>query len=268
MKYANYVRLALIAGGAVLLSACTRSTSDVDSQGKTTSPIFPEAASAVRSEGSFVNLDNLKQIKSGMTKSQVYELIGVPHFNEGILRVKEWDYIFHFTRADKSVLTCQYKVLFNSDMKAQSFFFLPENCLDRLILKSSVEPTAIVHHEIQAESLFDFGKTTMLPLGAQQVNQLIAKVKSEGLTNRKIVITGYSDRIGNKNDNQHLSLARAQSVKQQMIENGIPATIIDARGKGDGEPRVICAGNKSAAVIECLAPNRRISVDVINTLHK
>lgn len=268
MKYATYARLALIVGGAVLLSACTRSISNVDSEGKTTSPVFPETASAVRSEGSFVNLDNLKQIKPGMTKAQVYELLGVPHFNEGVLRVKEWDYIFHFTREDKSVLTCQYKVLFDSGMKAQSFFFLPDNCLDRLTLKASVKSVPVAHHELQAESLFDFGKTTMLPPGVQQVNLLTTNLKAEGKNNRQIVITGYSDRIGNKADNQRLSLARAQSVKQQMIENGIPASMIDAYGKGDSEPRVSCPGTKSAAVIECLAPNRRISVDVINTLRK
>lgn len=59
--------LSLVAS-LMLLSACTRSLSDVDSQGKTVKPIFPDVASAVRPEGSYVNIENLQQIKAGMTK--------------------------------------------------------------------------------------------------------------------------------------------------------------------------------------------------------
>lgn len=132
MKYAKYVRMAIIISGVVLLSACTRSVSNVDSQGKTDNPVFPDTSSAVGEEGSFVNLDNLKNVRPGLTKSEVYELIGTPHFDEGVFRVKEWDYIFKFTKANNSVLTCQYKVTFDNEMKAQQFYFKPANCLAKL----------------------------------------------------------------------------------------------------------------------------------------
>lgn len=252
-------RLALALGGMMLLVGCTHSVSNVDSNGTTAKPVFPTASSAVRTEGSFVNLDNLKQVRKGDTKAQLYELIGTPHFSEGVIKVKEWDYIFHFTKADKSVLTCQYKVLFDSSMKAQSFFFLPENCLSQL--DAPVQPAA--HHELNAAGLFAFGSATLLPNGAEKIQVLSVNLRENGLEGKQVVITAHTDRIGNPAKNQQLSQARADSVKDLMIDNGIPEEIIETRGMGDSEPRVYCPGSKSPAVIDCLAPNRRVSVDIV-----
>ncbi|MCA1923349.1 OmpA family protein [Buttiauxella noackiae] len=263
MKYAKYAKLALIVSGVVLLSACTRSVSNVDSQGKTNSPIFPDASHAVRSEGSFVNLDNLKQMRPGLSKAEVYELIGTPHFDEGVFRVKEWDYIFHFTKPDNSVLTCQYKVLFDSNMKAQSFFFAPDDCLSKLN-KPVVKVVAnTMHKELSAEGLFSFGSPELSASGVSQVNDLAADLKAEDLNGKHVVISGYTDRIGNSVKNMQLSLARAESVKKMLTEKGIPASIIETQGLGDSAPRVVCPGKKSPAVIECLAPNRRMTIDVV-----
>lgn len=253
-------RLALVLCSMMLLAGCSHSVSNVDSNGTTTDPVFPDAASAVRTEGSFVNLDNLKQVRKGDTKAQLYELIGTPHFSEGVIKVKEWDYIFHFTKADKSVLTCQYKVLFDSSMKAQSFYFLPENCLSQL--EQPAKPAA-AHHELSAAGLFAFGSAILLPNGVEQIQALSANLKQNGLENKRVVITGHTDRIGNPATNLQLSQARAESVKDLMIGNGIPEEIIATRGVGDQEPRVYCPGSKSPAVIECLAPNRRMSVDIV-----
>ncbi|MCA1924574.1 OmpA family protein [Buttiauxella noackiae] len=255
------VRTAAVLAAMLLLAACSRSVSDVDSQGKTTSPVFPDASGAVRSEGSFVNQDNLSNIREGMTKAQIYALLGVPHFNEGVIKVKEWDYIFKFTKADNSVLTCQYKVLFDSQMKAQSFYFLPENCLDQLKTKPSVK--AAVHHDLSTEGLFTFGSATLLPDGVRQIQALSASLKADGGADKHIVITGHTDRFGSKTANNALSLARADSVRQILVDSGISGSIIETHGRGDSEPRTYCPGPKSPKVIACLAPNRRISVDVI-----
>lgn len=263
MKYNKYARLALIVSGVVLLSACTRSVSHVDSQGKTDNPVFPDASHAVRDEGSFVNLDNLKQMRTGLTKAEVYELIGTPHFNEGVFRVKEWDYIFHFTKPDNSVLTCQYKVLFDSNMKAQSFFFAPKDCLSKL-KTPAIEKAKIAHKEFNAESLFAFGSPVLSAEGMTQVNSLANDLKAENLKGKRIVVMAYTDRIGKSVKNMQLSQARADSVKQLLTENGLSASVIETRGMGDASPRVVCPGNKSPAVIDCLAPNRRMTIDVVD----
>jgi OOP family OmpA-OmpF porin len=256
----KHSRLALALTGMMLLAGCSHSVSNVDSNGTTAKPVFPDASSAVRTEGSFVNLDNLKQVRQGDTKAQLYELLGTPHFSEGVIRVKEWDYIFHFTKAGKSVLTCQYKVLFDSSMKAQSFYFLPENCLS--LLEQPAKPAA-THHELSAAGLFAFGSATLLPNGVEQIQALSANLKENDLEGKQVVITAHTDRIGNPVKNQQLSEARAETVKNLMVTNGIPEEAIETRGVGDSEPRVYCPGSKSPAVIDCLAPNRRVSVDIV-----
>jgi len=266
INYRRYASLALMAGSLLALSACTRSVSHVDSEGKTTDPVFPQQSHAVRTEGSFVNVDNLKQMRPGLTKAQVYELLGTPHFNEGVFRVKEWDYIFHFTKSDRSILTCQYKVLFDSHMTAQSFYFQPQDCLAQLKVQKAAIAQIKPRMDLSAQSLFAFGSADLSTAGQAQVQRLAAALKNEGFVGKRVVITGYTDRIGNATDNQQLSLARALAVKAAMVASGIPASEIDVRGLGSAEPQVVCPGKVSPAVISCLAPNRRMTLDIIADL--
>ena len=263
MNYKKYTRLALLVAGLTLLSACTRSVSDVNAEGKTDNPVFPEKTDAVRKDGSFVNVDNLKQLRPGLTKAQVYELIGVPHFDEGVFRVKEWDYIFHFTQPNKTVRTCQFKVLFDSDMKAQSFFFLPENCMTPAAPSKPVV-VAPVQKELNAESLFAFASGLLSADGVQHVSHLANELKEESLDGKRILITAHTDRIGKPASNMTLSQKRAESVKSLLVEKGIPAEKIDTKGVGDTQPRVFCPGKTSPAVIDCLAPNRRMTLDIVS----
>ena len=234
MNYSKYTRLALLVGGLALLSGCTRSISNVTSEGKTNAPVFPDKSDAVRAEGSFVNVDNLKQMRHGLTKAQVYELIGVPHFD-----------------------------------KAQSFFFLPENCLTP---QAAIKPAAVapvtaspapVHKELSAESLFAFGSAKLSADGVAQVNQLANELSDDVLSGNQLIVTAYTDRIGKPASNLALSQARAESVKTLLVENGIPASHIITKGMGDAMPRVNCPGKTSPAVIECLAPNRRMTLDIV-----
>ncbi|MBL5886367.1 OmpA family protein [Lelliottia aquatilis] len=261
MKSINTISLVLIVG---LLAGCSRSVSHVDSAGKTESPVFPEQSTAVREEGSFVNIDNLKQMRAGLSKSQVYELIGTPHFKEGIFRVKEWDYIFHFSKINGQVMTCQYKILFDDNLKARSFYYLPESCLSRLNKRPEMERSVKIKKEFSAESFFEFGISRLSSNGIDKVKQFAAELKRENISGRDIIITGYSDRIGTPSTNKQLSLARAESVKNVLVETGIPASDIETQGLADAMPKVFCPGDKSAKVIECLAPNRRMTVAVMN----
>ena len=65
-------------------------------------------------------------------------------------------------------------------------------------------------------------------------------------------IVGHTDNVGRKEKNQQLSLDRANSVKNFLVEKGINESRIQTRGAGDSEP---VASNKTA---EGRAKNRRI----------
>lgn len=257
MKQIKFGLLAC-ACAVLLLTGCTRSLSKPDAQGKTTQPVFPDKASAARGEGSYPDAGALAKIKPGMTKAQVYELLGVPHFKEGVMRVKEWDYIFHFQVAGGAEITCQYKVLYDSSLKVGDTHFLPENCLAQL---APAKP-AVIQRELNAEALFAFASAQLSPQGEATIRKLAKDIHQSGQDVRQITITGHTDRFGSEESNMRLSQARAESVKRVLVTSGLPENVITPLGMGESMPRVQCEGGKSSAIIACLSPNRRITVDV------
>src|SRR5690606_6421808 len=118
--------------GAVLLAglalAGCGTLSKVDDAGHTDEPVFPDLDKdkPYFKTGSFPNIDNLRKVQAGVTRDQLYDLLGRPHFAEGF-RVREWDYLFHFNTPE-GVKHCQYKVLFDKDMTGQSFYWQPAEC--------------------------------------------------------------------------------------------------------------------------------------------
>lgn len=253
------LRLAALTCAVGLISACG-TVSEVDGDGKTQEPIFPAATSASMPEGYYVNRENLGNIRPGMTKKQIRELIGHPQFNEGMFGVREWDYLFKFREPEgQPDKVCQFKVLFDKDTLAQSFYFLPADCME----KPAPAPVAVSAPKsvtLAADATFAFARSELRPEGRDRLSQLAGQLQGSDL--RSVSIVGYTDRIGNDEDNFRLSEARARSVRDYLVSQGVPGAVIDTEGRGPAEPLVNCPGPKSPAVIECLAPNRRTTITI------
>jgi outer membrane protein assembly factor BamE (lipoprotein component of BamABCDE complex) len=101
--------------------------SKVDDHGQSASPVWPDIALATRPQGSYPDLNQLAMVKAGMNKDQLYDLLGRPHFQEGFFMVREWDYLFHVQTPAGDEL-CQYKVLFDRDRTARSFYWRTPSC--------------------------------------------------------------------------------------------------------------------------------------------
>ncbi len=119
-----------------------------------------------------------------------------------------------------------------------------------------------------ADSLFDFAKDTVKPAGKQALDVFAAELR--GAQFEVITVTGYSDRIGSHDYNMKLSARRAESVKSYLIVTaGIPADKIEARGADGSDPITRpgeCPGEKrSAKLIACLQPDRRVDVEVVGS---
>ncbi|MBY4896179.1 outer membrane protein assembly factor BamE [Cupriavidus sp. AU9028] len=115
---------------ALMLGGCGN-LSRIDDRGASASPVWPamdETTMTLR-EGIHPDPARLALVKPGMTKDQLYHLLGRPHFLEGFFFVREWDYLFHLQTpsGDKA---CQYKVLFDRDMRAQQFLWREQACAD------------------------------------------------------------------------------------------------------------------------------------------
>jgi OOP family OmpA-OmpF porin len=79
---------------------------------------------------------------------------------------------------------------------------------------------------------------------------------------------GHADRFGSDKYNQRLSEQRVATVKAYMVSKGVESGRIYTEGKGETQPVTKagdCTGPKSAKVIACLQPDRRVDIEVIGT---
>lgn len=127
--------LAAALGAALLVGGCGNLSHDVAADGSGAKElVWPKAVdtNAIHKGGTFPNVTNLREVQPGLTRNQVMALIGEPHFGEGTGNVREWNYLFNFRSADGQVRQCEYKVLFDKDAIARSFYWNPASCADAL----------------------------------------------------------------------------------------------------------------------------------------
>lgn len=80
-----------------------------------------------------------------------------------------------------------------------------------------------------------------------------------------MTITGHTDNIGAAEANRRLSEKRAASVASFLQSHGVAAPI-NIHGAGETQPVVNCrTGMSQAKLIACLAPNRRVQIQVHGT---
>lgn len=117
---------------------------------------------------------------------------------------------------------------------------------------------------LSADGLFDFGKSTIKKEGQASLDALAAKLKGKKLD--KLTISGHTDRFGSAAFNQKLSQKRADAVKDYLTGKGLDKSRITAAGKGSAQPKTAakqCEGKKSAKVVACLAPDRRVEIEAV-----
>jgi outer membrane protein OmpA-like peptidoglycan-associated protein len=102
---------------------------------------------------------------------------------------------------------------------------------------------------------FDTGKAVLKPSGVEQL-ALISGVLRDYPENR-IIITGHTDNVGSESYNLRLSQARADTVKNTLLQQGVaPRSIVSATGYGESQP---VADN---ATPEGRAQNRRVDLRI------
>jgi OOP family OmpA-OmpF porin len=79
-----------------------------------------------------------------------------------------------------------------------------------------------------------------------------------------VLVTGHTDRIGTQRYNQRLSERRADAVRDYLVSRGVPRDKIETLGMGKTQPvpGVVCNQKALKALIACLAPNRRVEIEV------
>jgi peptidoglycan-associated lipoprotein len=128
---------------------------------------------------------------------------------------------------------------------------------------------------VVVENIFyDFDRATLRPESKTALDELIAMLNDN--PNVTIELSSHTDRKGTEKYNDNLSLRRAQSVVNYLIDNGIAPDRLDAVGYGKSLPKTVTKNIALKYVflqegqvldetfVETLSPDEQVIADQIN----
>lgn len=118
-----------------------------------------------------------------------------------------------------------------------------------------VSTPVVSKHTFNAGALFAFDSATLTPAAKKDMAKMATEAKSLKTLNL-VLVEGHTDNIGTAAYNQKLSVKRAMAVRDELIKNGVPANLIEAKGYGFDKP---VASNKTR---EGRAQNRRVEITI------
>ncbi|WP_246860502.1 OmpA family protein [Noviherbaspirillum sp. UKPF54] len=116
-----------------------------------------------------------------------------------------------------------------------------------------------------SDQAFIFNKAVLSNTAKKQIDdEVLARFRNCAKVDL-IMVTGHADRLGSQQYNQKLSEKRANAVAAYLKSKGATAEI-DTLGAGKTQPVKSCADAlPRARLIACLAPNRRVTIEVRGT---
>jgi len=105
---------------------------------------------------------------------------------------------------------------------------------------------------------FDHNEARLKSESFNELNGIVAYLKDN--QNIRAEISGHTDNIGPKDYNENLSLRRARAVVNYLIDNGIEANRLQAKGYGETQPLVSNDDERDGREI-----NRRIELKVLKS---
>ncbi|MBN2249780.1 MAG: OmpA family protein [Campylobacterales bacterium] len=143
-----------------------------------------------------------------------------------------------------------------------------EQALKHIKRTSNIINRFIAQVKFDTDSLFEFDSDTLMPSASGALDRLVQNIKACPNQIKHIQIIGHTDRIGNKAYNQKLSSKRAKAVADYLTKHGISLPM-DVEGRGSSEPVTThCRGKYSPKLIQCLRPDRRVVVKLLNEDHR
>jgi OmpA-OmpF porin, OOP family len=120
---------------------------------------------------------------------------------------------------------------------------------------------------VTATGLFEFNQAILTPQARAKLdNEVVGRAK-DFATVALVHVDGHADRLGSARYNQELSEKRAEAVQAYLVSKGFDASKIETLGSGKTNQVKSCPDKKGGkaqrkALIECLAPNRRVVVEM------
>lgn len=220
--------------------------------------------------GKPIDMARFAQVKPGATRQTVLGALGEPVQRSGDGR--SYDYDLTLPLQGRNTLVCQYRVSFDARETVTSTQWRRPQCeaLANAMQPAPVPvpapaPAPVRTISISADVLFEFASARLSPGGQRELDRTIEPLRGD-TTPYEVHIVGHADRIGSNAANQRISLERAQSVRDYLVSRGIAASRLTVEGRGSSEPVVQCQSVRGAAALkECLAPNRRVTLNIRST---
>ena len=110
--------------------------------------------------------------------------------------------------------------------------------------------------------LFAFRDATLTPQALDGLENagLPKMAAAQGV---QYLVRGHSDRLGTPELNQQLSQRRAEAVRDYLVAKGVAPEQIRAIGLGAALPLTTCPEQDREALVACLAPDRRVTVEIV-----
>lgn len=194
--------------------------------------VFPSIDRAMRPQGAFVLARNIALVAPGLKKSEVYTLLDVPHFSEGLWGVRRWNYIFDFyTGHGNEYRQCQYQIRFDKHYRVESAWWHDRACAD--LFERALAPTPVVAYnpapapapasasaeERPAQTYafnFDFDKSDITAEGDLVIGEAAAEAGRGKY--KRIVVTGFTDTMGATDYNDALAARRAAATVRALSD--------------------------------------------------
>jgi outer membrane protein OmpA-like peptidoglycan-associated protein len=106
---------------------------------------------------------------------------------------------------------------------------------------------------LQGEVLFKTGKWDLKAGAMAKLDQIAEALRGK---EQPMVVLGYTDNVGTRDNNMDLSMKRASTVRDYIVGRGIPSDLVTAQGKGPDDP---VSDNGS---VDGRAANRRVEIVV------
>jgi len=117
---------------------------------------------------------------------------------------------------------------------------------------------------LASKALFDFDKSVLKPEGKAAIDTEILSKLAQVQKLELVLVTGHTDPIGTQQYNQKLSERRADAVRDYLVSKGVPKDKIETLGMGKTQPipGLVCNQKNFKEKVACLAPDRRVEVEV------
>jgi outer membrane protein OmpA-like peptidoglycan-associated protein len=167
-----------------------------------------------------------KNVTITITDNETEQVVGIYHANS-----KTGQFLFILTPGKNYNITYQADnhLFYSENME------IPKDSKYYEVSKQISLPPIVVGSKIVLNNIFfDFDKATLRPQSNVEIKNLLFIMKSN--PNMKVEISGHTDSKGSEAYNQKLSEERAQAVVKSLIEKGIDANRMKAKGYGKTMP--------------------------------